>query len=986
MPITTFGIGAAVTPTVVKTTISHYTNRKPRAKKPTAHISYDQGLNLIRSFLVYASHHTVEEVQAFTGQWVPVPTWVRTEDVAIPAKDITKAADLLIAQLGEEGIEAIGGKEWWQWRRRDAKLKAEWVEMRSDYNVREGKKEKCRRVMLYVHGGAYFFGSVDEHRYQMQRHARKLNARVFAPSYRLAPQFPFPCGMLDCLAAYLYLLTIHDPTEIILAGDSAGGGMVLSLLCLLRDRGVELPAGAVLISPWVDLTHSFPSLSRTDGYDYIPEHGFMQKPSRSWPPPNEDELLEVTRATRDAKSNEVKSNGDVPEAIERADTAELASAARQRQPPLSLQLDGKEVFIKDQIQLYTTNQLITHPLVSPALQPSLGGLPPLLIMVGGGELLRDEQIYVAHKAADPHKYKLPDRWRTLYDPGDKIINKYGPTPVQLQVWEDLCHVAPTLSFTRPAKFMYRSISQFGAWALSRAQKRAIEITEDDQSSIMSSSSEDEKVNHKLANGAHTQIGKAGDPLPPFRNNMIREQVDRHGTVYPLPHASELPALQMEADLVGVVKEGPIRHWLAAKTEWDSKYASARRKVQKHRIEVAKAGKSRGFGNGEHPPPSALAGRQHDEETYSRTQKLKKSWGLGMWSSWSWKHDEKTLQKDEKIEKQVQKEQAQPTVNEPQTDGALPLDKRNRSQSRARSASRASRQRRKTVAVQNEGQIEGEQTAMLNVPRAAAQDQAANAPDLPTPAVEIDPPTGAEQNLSPMFIPRWKNAAHLRDESKDISDTGSTYSHASKVVPDNVSTMAVFSAPGVQREESRDNTSTLDAGTPTADRESYDFRNSLPTTRDNLGGYDTPVSRRSVERLQRHQTDMTDGQSIQSSIPASTLYEEGAISSRLQPLRSPSAMAVTHAEGIIPPMDQQAVPASDTGANRQAALFDNGNGGGDVGDVTAQQQRTTNTTPKAGEARTRTKNVEDEPTTPTITDRPVLYDRADSNFVTAYEKL
>lgn len=47
-------------------------------------------------------------------------------------------------------------------------------------------------------------------------------------AYRLSPQFPFPCGLHDCLAAYLYLLTLQDPTEIILAGDSAGGGMVLS--------------------------------------------------------------------------------------------------------------------------------------------------------------------------------------------------------------------------------------------------------------------------------------------------------------------------------------------------------------------------------------------------------------------------------------------------------------------------------------------------------------------------------------------------------------------------------------------------------------------------------------------------------------------------------------------------------------------------------------------------------------------------------------
>ena len=59
-------------------------------------------------------------------------------------------------------------------------LKAEWIEMRKDYVSRKRTGDKGKRAMLYVHGGAYFFGSVDEHRYQIQRHARKLKARVFA--------------------------------------------------------------------------------------------------------------------------------------------------------------------------------------------------------------------------------------------------------------------------------------------------------------------------------------------------------------------------------------------------------------------------------------------------------------------------------------------------------------------------------------------------------------------------------------------------------------------------------------------------------------------------------------------------------------------------------------------------------------------------------------------------------------------------------------
>ena len=157
-----------------------YLNRKPLHQKPTAHISYDEGLHLIRKFLLYASHHTVEDIQRFTSQWVPHPSWVKVDEVKIHQEHITRAAEHIQEQLGHRGIEKVGGKIWWQWRRPESEMKAEWIEMRSDYQERKKSKADGKRVMLYVHGGAYFFGSVDEHRYQMQRHARKLKARVFA--------------------------------------------------------------------------------------------------------------------------------------------------------------------------------------------------------------------------------------------------------------------------------------------------------------------------------------------------------------------------------------------------------------------------------------------------------------------------------------------------------------------------------------------------------------------------------------------------------------------------------------------------------------------------------------------------------------------------------------------------------------------------------------------------------------------------------------
>lgn len=344
-------------------------NKKSLRQRPTAHLSYDEGLHLIRSFLDFASHHTVEELQAFTAQWVPHPQWVKVKDDSVAESFLKQAAAVLVEQLGPGGLRQIGGQEWWQWRKPSRKLEAEWIEMRAHANARKTLNEPCRRVMMYIHGGAYFFGSVDEHRYQMQRHARKLRARVFAPKYRLAPQFPFPCGLHDCLAAYLYLLTVQDPTTIILAGDSAGGGMVMALLVILRDQNIPLPAGAILISPWVDLTHSFPSVAGDAPLDYIPQAGFHHKPSRSWPPPNEDDerMLKEEAARRnqpDGKAGKVgttralKEKQQAPVAPTESDQEAGAKAPVEEggilaKPAdfLTVSIDGKEVTIKDQIQV-----------------------------------------------------------------------------------------------------------------------------------------------------------------------------------------------------------------------------------------------------------------------------------------------------------------------------------------------------------------------------------------------------------------------------------------------------------------------------------------------------------------------------------------------------------------------------------------------------------------------------------------------------------
>ncbi|KAM6523588.1 hypothetical protein FSOLCH5_004205 [Fusarium solani] len=665
--LNTTSVSLAVTPTVVSTLFSHYFNRKPLRQRPTAHLSYDEGLHLIRSFLEYSSHHTVEELQAFTAQWVPHPQWVKVEDATVPEEQLTRAAELLHKQLGTDGLRQVGGEKWWQWRKPKNSLEAEWIEMRSDAWERKQNGGNSRRVMMYIHGGAYYFGSVDEHRYQMQRHARKLKARVFAPRYRLSPQFPFPCGLHDCLAAYLHLLTVQDPTTIVLAGDSAGGGMVMSLLCVLRDQGIPLPAGAVLISPWVDLTHSFPSVSGEAPMDYIPQSGFHHKPSQAWPPPNEDDIAMLREAALKKKNNQTKKTPGTQELKEKQHApvvkkepsdascrSDWINGGVPINPDklLSVTIDGELVKLKDQIQMYASNELLAHPLVSPVMQPTLGGLPPLLIMVGGGEILRDEQIYLAHKCANPAKYAPPEE--ALTEEGRARLEQYKPTDVQLQIWDDLCHVAPTLSFTRPAKHMYRSIAQFSAWALARAQKRGIDILDDDAISVISESGSDSErsqrpktpeLERSATNLPPGQVGKAGDPLPPFKNHMIRQKVTRHGATLPLAPEAELPACCVQPATVGVVKEGTVKKWLAMRKQWDNRFASAKAKIHKKIVDDMVAGYHE-FGPGEYPPPSALAGRRRVDSELVEGKK-QKSWGLAMWSLWGSKHDEMTVERQKK---------------------------------------------------------------------------------------------------------------------------------------------------------------------------------------------------------------------------------------------------------------------------------------------------------------------------------------------------
>lgn len=131
-------------------------------------------------------------------------------------------------------------------------VSSEWVEM-------PGVAQD--RVLVWLHGGGYSSGSPRTHRKLAANLSRAANARVLLPDYRLAPEHPFPAGVDDAVTAYRWLTEQgFAPSSIVIGGDSAGAGLALSTLIMLRDDGTPLPRAAMLMSTWADLTASSPTL------------------------------------------------------------------------------------------------------------------------------------------------------------------------------------------------------------------------------------------------------------------------------------------------------------------------------------------------------------------------------------------------------------------------------------------------------------------------------------------------------------------------------------------------------------------------------------------------------------------------------------------------------------------------------------------------------------------------------------------------------
>jgi acetyl esterase/lipase len=127
---------------------------------------------------------------------------------------------------------------------------------------------ESRHTVLYFHGGVYAIGDAALAADLAAEIGKRIDATVISVDYRLAPEHPYPAAVDDAVAAYEALLQRGtDPTQTVVAGESAGAGLAVAGLVAARDRGLPMPAAALLMSPWADLTLTGTSMDTKQGID-----------------------------------------------------------------------------------------------------------------------------------------------------------------------------------------------------------------------------------------------------------------------------------------------------------------------------------------------------------------------------------------------------------------------------------------------------------------------------------------------------------------------------------------------------------------------------------------------------------------------------------------------------------------------------------------------------------------------------------------------
>ena len=165
-----------------------------------------------------------------------------------------RLADLLPGRLSECSYQSIQVYD----------MPAEWI---------TPKKSKSDKVLLFIHGGGYATGSIRTHRALASQIAIHAGIKALSIDYKLAPEHKFPTQIEQCVSAYEFLLDQgYQPENIAIGGESAGGGLTGGTLNYLKDYGIPLPACAILMSPWLDLTASGRSIITNKHKDPMVPH------------------------------------------------------------------------------------------------------------------------------------------------------------------------------------------------------------------------------------------------------------------------------------------------------------------------------------------------------------------------------------------------------------------------------------------------------------------------------------------------------------------------------------------------------------------------------------------------------------------------------------------------------------------------------------------------------------------------------------------
>jgi acetyl esterase/lipase len=182
-------------------------------------------------------------------------------------------------------------------------------------------------TVIYFHGGGYVVGSARTGTHLAAELARRAGGRGLSVDYRLAPEHPYPAAVEDGLAAYAGLLESGvSPARVVVAGDSAGGGLAVATLLAARERGLPQPAAVAVFSPWADITRSGASMRTKDGTDPLFSYDAMGWFAERYVP-----------------------NGD-----RSAPLASPVFAALAGLPPLLIQVGSHEVLLDDAVRLGAT--------------------------------------------------------------------------------------------------------------------------------------------------------------------------------------------------------------------------------------------------------------------------------------------------------------------------------------------------------------------------------------------------------------------------------------------------------------------------------------------------------------------------------------------------------------------------------------------------------------------------------------------------------